>query len=122
MTVICCMNLPKTDWGFGTCDAYVKIKYNGNLFETKIAKNSYDPYFRETFSLPIVQVKDPGRIIFNVLDWDRFTKDDGVGACEISSLALAEMCKGYQFSKVLSIVSHIGLYVLRARALTVQTY
>jgi hypothetical protein len=51
-----------------------------------------------------MQVDDPGRISFTVIDWDRFSKNDIIGSCEVSSFMLAEMCKNVEGEEELDLV------------------
>ena len=115
LKVVCCMNLPRMDFGaavgVGSADSFVTMKYinpssqyNGTEFKTQTIKNSLDPQFNENFSLPIMQVDDPGRISFTVIDWDRFSKNDIIGSCEVSSFMLAEMCKNVEGEEELDLV------------------
>lgn len=108
LKVVCCVNLPKTDFGaalgFGSTDAFVNITYDGNEFKTQTVKNSVEPQFNETFSLSIMLVDDPGKISFVVMDWDRFSKNDLIGSCEVSASMLKEMCKKMEGEEDLDLV------------------
>ena len=67
------------------------MEHEGYCFKTDVVKNSSDPVFNETFEVPILEVDNPGGIKLKVLDWDRFTKDDAVGECELTAEEIREM-------------------------------
>jgi Ca2+-dependent lipid-binding protein len=49
-------------------------------------------------------VDDPGKISFVVMDWDRFSKNDLIGSCEVSASMLKEMCKKMEGEEDLDLV------------------
>ena len=61
------------------------------MFKTDVVKNSPNPVFNETFEVPILEIDNPGGIKLTVLDWDRFSKDDRVGECELTAAEIREM-------------------------------
>ena len=116
--VVCCMNLPRTDFGaalgIGKTDAFVVVKYDGNQFQTQPIKNSLDPQFNQTFDLSILQLADPGKISLTVSDWDRFSKNDAIGGCEVSSKMLAVMCQQREGEEELALVDASNAPVMGA--------
>ncbi|KAJ1489672.1 hypothetical protein T484DRAFT_1885465, partial [Baffinella frigidus] len=80
MEVVGARNLPKKDF-FGRCDPFCVITYNGATVQTKTKKNTYTPEWRETFSFHVdAGAPETEMITAVVMDWDRFTDDDLVGA------------------------------------------
>ncbi|XP_043221014.1 synaptotagmin 1-like [Amphibalanus amphitrite] len=87
VVVVRCEGLPALDVG-GTSDPYVKVYLlpeKKKKFETKVQKNTLNPWFNETFkfkSLPYADAMNK-TLVFAVFDFDRFSKHDQIGEVQL---------------------------------------
>uniref|UniRef100_UPI00358E47DC E3 ubiquitin-protein ligase NEDD4-like n=1 Tax=Myxine glutinosa TaxID=7769 RepID=UPI00358E47DC len=104
--VLCGTNLAKKDI-FGASDPYVKITlYDNNLYQaiealhTKTIKRTLNPHWHETFHLRVNPQSH--RVLFEVFDENRLTRDDFLGQIDISLLNLpgggVQWCKDFSLS------------------------
>ena len=96
VTVIQCSGLPAMDLN-GFSDPFVKIYLMPDMkrkFVTKVHRKTLNPLFNETFQFKNLSYSDTfdKRIQFNVIDYDRFSKNDYIGEVivPLSSIDLAQ--------------------------------
>ncbi|VDM30348.1 unnamed protein product [Hydatigera taeniaeformis] len=69
----------------GLADPYVKIKLTcdgerNRKFKTKVVKASLNPEWNETFTIDIAPEDESKRLMIEMWDWDRASRDDFMGA------------------------------------------
>ena len=74
-------DLKKADL-MGKSDPYLRVTAFGQTYTTKTIMKTLDPVWNE--STTFVFFADPGKLHFEVWDWDRGTKDDSLGDCDLS--------------------------------------
>ena len=87
ITVLECKNLNKSDLAGGAPDGIVEVYLlpgSNKPEKTKTVKNSINPIFNESFrfQVPHSELKSK-TLIFQVFDWDRFSKNDPIGEVKI---------------------------------------
>ena len=96
VTVIQCSGLPAMDYN-GFSDPFVKIYLRPDMkrkFVTKVHRKTLNPVFNETFPFKNLAYSDTfdKSIQFNIIDYDRFSKNDYIGEVivPLSSIDLAQ--------------------------------
>ena len=79
--VIEAKNLPKMDAG-GLCDAYCKLSVGNEKFKTRKIDKSLNPMFRQDFHFQIEHFATD-KLVLQVFDYDRGSRDDLVGDIEV---------------------------------------
>lgn len=74
-------NLKKADV-FGKSDPYCRCTAFGQTYTTETIMKTLDPVWNE--STTFVFFADPGKLNFQIFDWDRGTKDDPIGDVDLS--------------------------------------
>ena len=74
---------------FGKSDPYILLYKTGkegnptlSVYKSEVIKNTLDPSFK-IFQIPLADIGEE-KIRIEVWDWDRSSKDDIIGACEIN--------------------------------------
>ena len=74
-------DLKKADL-MGKSDPYLRVTAFGQTYTTKTIMKTLDPVWNERTTF--VFFKDPGKLHFEVWDWDKGTKDDSIGDVDLS--------------------------------------
>eukprot|EP00092_Neocalanus_flemingeri_P001913 GFUD01002043.1.p1 GENE.GFUD01002043.1~~GFUD01002043.1.p1 ORF type:complete len:1721 (-),score=424.93 GFUD01002043.1:78-4745(-) len=108
VTVIECKNLKKADLLGGAPDGLVEVYLlpgNNKPEKTKVMKNSLNPVFNESFKFQVPYNEVATKtLIFQVFDWDRFTKNDPIGEIKIQ-LGHVDISKPLQEWRVLQAIT-----------------
>jgi len=108
VTVLACKNLKKADLAGGAPDGYVDVYLlpgENKPSNTKTVKSSLNPVFNESFKFPMPHGEVAHKtLIFQVFDWDRFSKNDPIGELKIQ-LGSVDISRPIQEWKVLQAIS-----------------
>jgi len=79
--IIGAKNLIAADKG-GTSDPYVKLRVGTTTYKTKVIKKCLNPKWEETFRFKVANPKT-SKLVIDVFDKDKWTKDDPLGSLSI---------------------------------------
>eukprot|EP01088_Endostelium_zonatum_P011131 TRINITY_DN2497_c0_g1_i1.p1 TRINITY_DN2497_c0_g1~~TRINITY_DN2497_c0_g1_i1.p1 ORF type:complete len:284 (+),score=74.06 TRINITY_DN2497_c0_g1_i1:58-909(+) len=78
----------------GTSDPYVNITVGQSKQKTKVVKRNLNPSWNETFTF---NCHPTDHVLFQIMDWDRFGKDDCIGQANVEFDILIQGLEFHQF-------------------------
>jgi phosphatidylserine decarboxylase len=77
----------RTGWDM---DPFVVISFGKKVFRTRVIRHSLNPIWKEKLFFHVRQYESEYNIQFDVLDWDKLSGNDYVGAAKLSLAGLIE--------------------------------
>ncbi|KAL0489527.1 tricalbin [Acrasis kona] len=94
----------------GLSDPYVNISIGNESVRSQTIMKSLNPVFYQALFISLHEVEDVAKINFEVMDWDKFSKDDLCGTSSLE-LDISKTVSGVTVPHVLIIQPQGSIYV-----------